>query len=76
MANRNALTSIKILLVQKGIKQSELASHLGISTVWMSRLLSGKAEMKLDMFLEIAAWLDVSASSLLGNEEDMAHNAA
>lgn len=65
MATEAALTAIKLHMTERGLTQKALAEHLGVSPVWLSNLLGGKAEMKLDTFLKIAAWLNIPASKLL-----------
>ncbi|WP_346844590.1 helix-turn-helix transcriptional regulator [uncultured Rothia sp.] len=72
MVTREALSSIRANLKLQERKQKDLAEHLGVSEVWVSRILSGKAEMKLYMFLSIAEFLNIPASQLLLQSEQRA----
>lgn len=65
MATATALISIKLHMKEQGLTQKALAEYLGTSQVWLSNLLAGKAEMKLDTFLKIATWLNIPPSKLL-----------
>lgn len=59
------LASVRAEMARQGKSQKELAHHLNMSAPWVSNLLSGKAEIKLATFLEIATWLDIPASELM-----------
>lgn len=69
MNTKEALLNIKLELKRQGKTQRELAKHLGHTDVSISYILSGRNKMKLDMFLKIAAWLNVAASDLLKNNQ-------
>lgn len=65
----NVGKSLKIALAMKGIKQSDLASKVGMTTVWISRLAnSEKAGMgSVEM---LAKALDMKVSEFLALGED------
>lgn len=65
----NVGKSLKISLAMKGIKQSDLAAKVGMTTVWISRLAnSEKAGMgSVEM---LAKALDMKVSEFLALGED------
>ena len=58
---------LQLALVKTGIKQCELANHLGIDTTTVSFYTSGKREPSIDRLAAIARYLGVSTDYLLGN---------
>lgn len=65
----NVGKSLKIALAMKGIKQSDLAAKVGMTTVWISRLAnSEKAGMGSVEMLSKA--LDMKVSEFLALGED------
>lgn len=58
----NKLKSIRVL---KGVKQKEMALKLGISPQYLSRLESGRIDLKLSTLKQIALILGVSISELI-----------
>lgn len=57
--------NIKILRIQSGIKQKELASKIGKTINWLCLIESGKREPSLKLLKQIADELGVTVSSLL-----------
>ena len=65
----NVGKSLKIALAMKGIKQSDLAATVGMTTVWISRLAnSEKAGMGSVEMLAKALDMKVSEFLALGEE--------
>lgn len=58
----NKLKSVRVL---KGIKQSDMAEMLGITQTYLSRLESGRVDIKLSMLLKRAYILGVSVGELI-----------
>ena len=58
----NKLKSIRVL---KGITQKGLAKTLNITPQYLSKIESGKIDIKLSMLKEIAKALDVSIFDLI-----------
>lgn len=58
----NKLKSVRVL---KGIKQGEMAEVLGISQQYLSKLESGRVDIKLSMLLKIASILEVPVTELI-----------
>ena len=50
---------IKARLVEKNLRQSDLAKHLGISTQSLNRKLNGISDFRLSELEEIAKILDI-----------------
>ena len=57
---------LKTLRKQKGIKQKTLADALGFGSTAIANYESGRNEPSLDTLLKIAAYLEVSTDTLLG----------
>lgn len=58
----NKLKSVRVL---KGVKQMEMAQKLGITPQYLSRIESGKVDIKLSTLKKIADILEVSISELV-----------
>lgn len=56
---------IRVLLVRRDMKQTELAAKLGVSEMWLSRRLRGAQPLDLNDLQRIAAVLNVEAADLL-----------
>lgn len=59
---RNKLKSMRVL---KGIMLKDMASELEITPQYLSKIESGKVDIKVKMLLKMADILDVEASELL-----------
>lgn len=59
---RNKLKSMRVL---KGIMLKDMASKLEITPQYLSKIESGKVDIKVKMLLKMADILDVEASELL-----------
>ncbi len=55
----NKLNKIKFLRLRKGITQFELANELGIKESYLSRIETGKNNLKLVYAIIIAAYFNV-----------------
>lgn len=58
--------NVRAELARRSLSQSDLAAHLGLSQAAISRRLSGHTAFDVNELASVAAWLGVSASSLLG----------
>lgn len=58
----NKLKSVRVL---KGIKQKDMAVKLGVSPQYLSRLESGRIDLKLSTLKQIAEILEVSIGDLI-----------
>lgn len=58
----NKLKSVRVL---KGIKQKDMAVKLGVSPQYLSRLESGRIDLKLSTLKQIAKILEVSIGDLI-----------
>lgn len=58
----NKLKSIRVL---RGIKLKDMASKLEITPQYLSRIESGRVDIKVSMLLKIANILDVDPNELL-----------
>lgn len=58
----NKLKSIRVL---KGLKTKDMAFALGITPQYLSRIESGKVDIKVSMLLKIADILEINPSELL-----------
>lgn len=56
---RRQFLKIKARLVEKGLKQSDLAKYLGISVQSLNRKLNGVSDFRLSELEEIAKILDI-----------------
>lgn len=63
--NKNKIKSMRVL---KEIKQKDMANLLGISPQYLSRLESGRVDLKLSTLKQIAKALDVDLKDLLEEE--------
>lgn len=61
----NKLKSIRVL---RGIKLKDMASKLEITPQYLSRIESGRVDIKVSMLLKIANILDVDPNELLFRE--------
>lgn len=63
----NKLKSIRVL---RGIKLKDMASKLEITPQYLSRIESGRVDIKVSMLLKIANILDVEPNELLFRESE------
>ncbi len=56
---------VRVLLVRRDMKQSELAAKMGVSEMWLSRRLRGSQPLDLNDTQLIADTLNVEVSDLL-----------
>ena len=59
------LEEIRVMLARRRWKQSDLARHLQVSEVWVSRRLSGKTDISVGELYRIARVLEVTVFDLL-----------
>lgn len=64
-------TNVKVLMAIHGIRQTELADHLGWDRTVMSNRLSGKRGWKIEDLAELAAHFSVQAGALLGDAAEL-----
>ncbi|MEG2415915.1 MAG: helix-turn-helix transcriptional regulator [Romboutsia sp.] len=62
MLEKNKIKSMRILI---GIKQKDMAKKLGVSPQYLSRLESGKIDLKISTLKQIADILGISVSKLI-----------
>lgn len=65
---------IKVLLVSRGLKHSDLAAELGMDNGSMSRALNGRRKWTVEEIKHVADYLDTSVEVLLGNPADLLKN--
>lgn len=56
---------IRVLLVRRDMKQTEMAARLGVTEMWLSRRLTGTQPIDLNDLDRIAAVLQVQVADLL-----------
>jgi DNA-binding Xre family transcriptional regulator len=56
---------IRVAMVRRRWRQSDLASALGTNEAWLSRRLAGKTDLSIDDLARIAAVLEVPVTELL-----------
>lgn len=61
--------NLKLLLIEKGLKQADLCRLTGIQTSLMSEYLSGRKSPAIGNAILIADALDVSLDTLVGRKE-------
>lgn len=61
---------VRVLLIRKDMKQSELATRMGVGEMWLSRRLRGANPIDLDDLARIADALDVHVSDLLPRADE------
>lgn len=61
---------IRVLLVRREMKQTELAARLGVNEMWLSRRLRGAQALDLNDLDRIAAVLEVQITDLLPRREE------
>ena len=75
LGNVSMRLKIKEIRAEKGISQTELASHLGLSTGYMSQIENNRRRMTLDLQEKIANYLGVEPGSVVdftgATEEDI-----
>lgn len=59
------MKKIKSIRVLKDVKQKDMAQKLGVSPQYLSRLESGRIDLKLSTLKRIAEILEVSISELV-----------
>lgn len=57
---------------EKGIKQSAIASAIGVTDSKLSQCLCGKIKMSADMFFEICDFLGVSPDQFMEDDAEAA----
>ncbi|MDQ8748391.1 helix-turn-helix transcriptional regulator [Elizabethkingia miricola] len=62
---KKKLNRIKIVLVEKGISQKELAEYLKTGVVSVSRWCNNEAQPSLETFYRISEYLEVDVCELL-----------
>lgn len=60
-----AAEEVRVLLVRRQMKQTELATRLGVTEMWLSRRLRGVQSLSLDELAQIAEVLGVYPTDLL-----------
>lgn len=60
-----AAEEVRVLLVRRKMKQTELAARLGVTEMWLSRRLRGVQPLTLDELAQIAEALGVYPTDLL-----------
>ena len=60
--------NLKEILREKGIMSKDLADHLGITTVAVSKIINNKTTPSLGTLAKIAKFLNMKLSTLLGEE--------
>lgn len=60
-----AAEEVRVLLVRRKMKQTELAARLGVTEMWLSRRLRGVQPLTLDDLAQIAEALGVYPTDLL-----------
>lgn len=65
-----ALPRIRKIRIEKGLKQKDVYTKLGMKQQQYSRYESGEDEMRIGTFVEICEALEVSADYLLGFTDD------
>ena len=61
--------NLKLLLIQKHMKQADLCRMTGIQTSLMSEYINGKKSPTIGNAIQIADALDISLDTLAGREE-------
>lgn len=61
---------IRVLLLRRDMKQTELAAKMGVGEMWLSRRLRGAQEIGLNDLQRIAQALDVEATTLLPRSDE------
>ena len=59
------MNKLKSVIALKGMKNKELAEKLGVSPQYLSRLLSGKIDLRLSTVKQIAEILEVSITDIV-----------
>lgn len=59
-------TAVRGALADKGKTQTDLAAHLGVTQQWVSRRLTGAVAFDIDELGQVADWLGVPVTTLLG----------
>lgn len=62
---------IKVLLVDRGLRHSDLAVELGFDNGTMSRALNGKRKWTVEEIKHVANYFDVSVDLLLSDPVDI-----
>lgn len=60
---------LKDVRTAKGITQEKIASHVGVTTAFISRVEHGTKDMSFSLATEIADYLDVSLDELAGRRK-------
>lgn len=62
---------VKVLLVDQGLRHSDLAAELDMDNGSMSRALNGRRKWTVEEIKHIADYLGVSVGLLLGSPDDL-----
>lgn len=68
------MNRIKLLRVERGMKQAELAKLINVSAAALSGYETGKYEAPVETYKFLADYFGVSLDYLLGNTDDPAEN--
>lgn len=63
------MTKFKLILLKKGIRQSELAKQTGVCQTHISAYALGKVDMASKKLYKIAKFLGVSMEELIEDDE-------
>lgn len=66
---KKKLNRLKAVLADKDVSQKQLAEHLSVGTVSVSRWCTNEAQPALDVFFKIADYLNVSVCELLNESK-------
>ncbi len=70
MRNRRfTLTPIKKILAEKGISQSQLAADLGVSYIYLNRIVNEWIEPSPELREKLAKYLNVQQSHIFNNSK-------
>lgn len=64
------LKSVKLKLVEQNITQKELATKVGISQEYLSKIISGKHTCNVNIAIKIAKILNSNVEYLFGKEQN------
>lgn len=60
--------NVRAEMARRGIRQTLLAEHLGLSQAAVSRRVNGQTPFDVDELIKVAALLGVPAAALLGDD--------
>ena len=61
---------LKILLLERGVKMSELGKQIGLSSATVSKINKDDANVNLDTIIKIADYLNVDIGDIVSIKKD------